>query len=164
MPLSEAVTPSPSAAGRGVPAAAAAAWAVPCVGLGCPSRAVTEPVDTDGWAGVKARLELFPGAAEGGCGVLVLNMADGDMLVPRDLPAPLSPALVLVSAGLVLCPVLVCENSPAGAGEGAGELADIPAWVTTARTLPEIGVFLWTSVESGACSGAGVGLRVVIKG
>lgn len=145
---STAVSPSPWAAGTGVPAAAA--WAVPRVGLGCPSRAGTEPV-TAVWAGV--RPSCFPG----GGAVPEVSTARGDTL---DSPAPAFPALL--SAGLVLCPVLAWEESSAGAG--AGELADVPAWVTTARTSPEIVVVLWSSVENGICSGAGAGLCVVIKG
>ena len=52
------------------------------------------------------------------------------------------------------------------ASEGglAGELVYILGWVIVARSFPETVVFIWTCVENGVCTGAIVGVSVVIKG
>lgn len=153
-----------------------------CVGLGCLSRATIDPADTDGCTGVKAT--ICPRTAVGGCCILVLNVADRDTLVPMYLPVPIFLALVLISVGFVLSPVLACENSLVGArwiwsrfmadsrgacvGAGevglAGELVYILGWVIVARSFPETVVFTWTFVENGVCTGATVVLSVIIKG
>lgn len=75
-----------------------------CVNLGCLLRGAVDAADTDGCTEVKTT--LFPRTAVGSCCALVLNTADRDTLLPKNLPVPIFLACVVISVGFVFSSML----------------------------------------------------------